>query len=107
VAAKRRQNSARIGTHARGATLSLQVVPGASREELVGVHGDALKVRVTAAPEKGKANRSVCRLLGRLLDWPAKRVELLSGESAPKKVVLFQGMDPTELRARLVTLLAR
>lgn len=107
MAAKRGQNSARIGTHGHGATLLVHVVPGASREELVGVHGDALKIRVTAAPEKGKANRSVCRLLGRLLDWPAKRVELLTGESARKKVVLFQGMDPTELRARLVTLLAR
>ena len=107
MAAKPGQNSARIGTHGRGATLLVHVVPGASREELVGVHGDALKVRVTAAPEKGKANRSVCRLLGGLLDWPAKRVELLSGEAARKKGVLFQGMDPTELRARLVTLLAR
>ena len=96
-----------IGAHARGATLSLLVVPGASREDVVGVHGDALKVRVTAPPEKGRANRSVCRLLGRLLDCPAKRVALLTGESARKKVVLIQGMDPTELRARLVTLLAR
>ncbi|MEE8106649.1 MAG: DUF167 domain-containing protein [Planctomycetota bacterium] len=106
MAAKRRQDSARIGTHGRGVTLLVHVVPSASREEVAGVHGDALKVRVTAAPERGKANRSVCRLLARLLDWPANRVELLSGESARKKVVLFQGMDHAELQARLVTLLA-
>ena len=113
MAAKQRQDSARIGkhgarigTHERGVTLVIQVVPGASREGVVGVHGEALKVRVTAAPEKGKANRSVCRLLARLLDWPANRVELISGQTSRKKVVLFQGLDQAELQARLVTLLA-
>jgi uncharacterized protein (TIGR00251 family) len=75
--------------------LKVKAVPGASRTEIVGRLGDALKVRVAAPPEGGKANREILRLL-------AARLALVSGAASPAKVVALRGV-PAELAwARLL-----
>ncbi len=55
-----------LGDNPGGVTIPVLVVPGASRREVVGVHGDRLRVRVTATPEKGRANKEVAVLLTEL-----------------------------------------
>jgi uncharacterized protein YggU (UPF0235/DUF167 family) len=50
--------------------LRVRVSPGAGRTALVGRHGDAWKVRVTEAPERGRANEAVLRLLAETLALP-------------------------------------
>ena len=67
--------------------LSVYVQPGASRAEIVGLHGDALKVRVTAPPEGGRANRAVARLLARRLDVGHKRVAVQQGSASKHKLL--------------------
>ena len=67
----------------RGCTttrLRLRVAPGASVPGVVGRHGDAWKVRVAAAPERGKANDAVLDLLAETLDVPRRNVTLVSGD---------------------------
>src|SRR5690606_7014967 len=81
--------------------LRLKVVPGASREGVEGWLGDALKVRVRAAPEKGRANLSVEKLLAGYLGLPPAKVRVVSGFTAPKKVVEIEGLDPAALKALL------
>ena len=75
---------------AEGIELRLKVVPGASRSQIVGVLGDRLKIRVTAAPEQGKANRAVIRLLS---DWlGVNGIEIVVGDSSPEKTAYVPGL---------------
>ena len=69
--------------------LTLKVIPKSSRNEIVGFLEDgSLKVRVTAAPEKGKANAEVCELLGREFGVSRRAVEIVRGETSPVKRVV-------------------
>lgn len=74
------------------------MVPGASRSEFKGLHGDALKLRVVAPPEAGRANAEVCRLLTELTGFPA---ELLTGTSSRSKTVLLRGASRAEVISAL------
>ena len=81
--------------------LRLRVSPGAGRAEVVGRHGTAWKVRVTAEPEGGKANEAVARLLADTLRLPRRDVEIVSGHGARDKVVAVTGIDFSETERRL------
>jgi uncharacterized protein (TIGR00251 family) len=81
--------------------LRLKVSPGAARTELAGRHGDAWKVRVNAAPERGRANDAVVRLLAGRLGLPRAAVSVVSGHSARDKIVELRGLDPGEAKRRL------
>ena len=61
---------------------------GASRTAILGVHAGALKLSVTAAAERGRANHAVLVLLGKTLGVPPSALELLSGTTTPDKTVL-------------------
>jgi len=90
----------------QGYLLRLTVVPGASRTEVVGLHGDRLKIRVAAAPEKGAANRKLLEFLAERLGLPKKAVSLSAGAQSREKVVAIQNLSP-DLEARLESLLPR
>ena len=81
--------------------LRLRVAPGARRNELVGRHGDGWKVRVTAAPEGGRANEAVLDLLARSLGLPRRSLTIVSGLTAREKVVQMDGIDRSESERRL------
>jgi len=81
--------------------LQLRVAPGAARAQVVGRHGGAWKVRVAAAPEGGKANDAVARLLAETLGLARRDVEIVSGHSGRDKVVALTGIDPEETERRL------
>lgn len=82
--------------------LQVKVVPGASRSEIVGRLGEALKVRVAAPPEGGKANREVLALLAERLGSPAADVVLVSGASSPSKIVELRCLTAEQAWARLL-----
>jgi uncharacterized protein YggU (UPF0235/DUF167 family) len=88
-------------THARGAILPVRARPGARRNALLGEHAGALRVAVTAAPERGKANAAIAAVLADALDRKPSQVTLLSGETAREKCFLIIGLTPEELLARL------
>ncbi len=88
----------------QGFSLRLTVVPGASRTEVVGLHGDRLKLRVAAAPEKGAANRKLLEFLAKSLGLPKKAVRLSGGAHNREKVVEVLDTSP-DLAARLEGLL--
>jgi uncharacterized protein (TIGR00251 family) len=79
----------------------LRVAPGATRAGVVGRHGDAWKVRVTAPAEAGRANEAVVRLLADTLGVPRTSVTLVSGHSARDKIVELAGAEPEEIERRL------
>ena len=79
--------------------LSLKVVPGSSRDEIVGWLGDSLKVKVKALPEKGRANEAVVALLAERLGTDASSIAVVSGHSSPAKVLEVDGLDDGAIRA--------
>ena len=81
--------------------LSLKVVPGSSRDEIVGWLGDSLKVKVKAPPEKGRANEAVVALLADRLGIDPSSIAVVSGHGSPAKVVAVDGMDDEAIRARV------
>jgi uncharacterized protein (TIGR00251 family) len=81
--------------------LRLRVSPGASRSEVVGAHGDAWKVRVTAPPESGKANEAVRDLLATALGIPRADTEIVGGASSRDKILAVRGLTADEAKRRL------
>lgn len=82
--------------------LQVKVVPGAARTEVAGLLGDAVKIRVAAPPEGGRANRAVCALLADRLGLPLARVTVVAGPASPVKVIGLVGITETEAKARLL-----
>jgi hypothetical protein len=85
-----------------GVRIRLRVQPRASRTEVAGVHGDALRVRLTAAPVDGAANEALVRFLADRLAVARTAVRLVAGEAARTKLVAVDGIDAAEARARLL-----
>ena len=90
---------------AAGVTLKIKVVPGASRNRVVGLLGGALKVTVCKVPQAGAANRAVVELLAQELSIAPKQIEIVKGQTNPRKEVLFRGIAPDDLRRRLEAVL--
>ncbi|WP_375793552.1 DUF167 family protein [Chlamydia sp. 12-01] len=70
-------------------TLEVKVTPKSKENKIVGFEGEVLKIRVTEAPEKGKANEAVIALLAKALSLPKRDVTLISGETSRKKRLLL------------------
>ena|SRR5436309_12765441 len=81
----------------------LRVSPGSRRSAIVGRHGDGWKIAVTPAPERGKANDAVVRLLADTLSLPREAVELVSGHGGRDKVVELTGLAPATVDQRLAS----
>lgn len=90
-----------LETTTDGACLTVRAVPGASRDRIAGVLGDALKICVSAAPEKGKANKRIVAMLAGCLGVARRDVRVVGGETSRDKRVLVLGLSTTELRIRL------
>lgn len=83
------------------ATVRLRVQPRASRDEVVGWQEGTLRLRVTAPPVEGKANRAVAALLARALAVAPSRVTVVRGDRGRDKVVRIEGLTSEEVQARL------
>ncbi len=72
-------------------TLTVKVVPRANQNDIVGVEGQALKIRLKAPPVEGKANEALVRFLAESLGVPRSFVEIVAGHSSRQKVVRIRG----------------
>jgi uncharacterized protein len=84
-----------------GIHLRLRVQPRASRTELAGIHGDALRVRLGAPPVEGAANQALIRLVADLLSVPRSAVQVIAGEKSRSKIVAISGIGPEQAAQRL------
>ncbi len=85
--------------------LAVHAQPGAGRTQVVGRHGDALKVRVAAPPERGRANEAVAALLVESFGLTTKQVTLVAGETSRSKRFRLDGVEPDAVAKRLDDLL--
>lgn len=81
--------------------LEVRVVPKSSRDRIAGWTGGALRVCVTAPPERGKANAAVENLLAAALGLARGSVRLVSGATSRRKLVEIEGLDEAEVRRRI------
>jgi uncharacterized protein len=95
-----------IAEHAEGWSLPVRAQPGAKKRGVLGEHGGALKMAVTAPPQDGRANQALTEMLRELLGVRRSQVELLSGETSRDKRFLIRGVSKAELEAKVAALLA-
>lgn len=80
----------------------MRIVPNARRSEVVGVHGDAIKVKVQAPAMDGKANEALCDFLAEALAVPRRAVEIVAGQKSRDKLVAIADLETDEARRRLL-----
>lgn len=81
--------------------VQLKVVPNASRDRVVGMLGQRVKVQVAAPPEDGKANKAVCQLLARLLKVSKSQVTVVAGATRSHKTLRITSVTSQAVRDRL------
>jgi len=86
---------------AEGVVLPVRARAGGRANSLQGEHDGALKVSVTTAPEKGKANQAIAALLCRELGLRKGQVELIAGATSPRKQFLLRDVSADELQKRI------
>lgn len=94
-----------LTAHPQGTILCVHAQPGAKRNGIIGERAGAVRVAVTAAPEKGKANAAIQDVLADALGLRPARIAMLSGETSRQKRFLIADVTPDELRAKLQMLL--
>ena len=90
--------------HPRGIILPIRAHAAARRNAILGEREGALRVAVTAAPEKGKANRAIIALLSKSLGVPKSAIELISGDTSPQTRVLVVGATEQSIQQTLETI---
>ncbi len=85
-----------------GVILCVRTTPGSSKNRVLGEYGGRLKLAVTAAPERGKANKAVIELLACSLRIHESSIQLISGESSRDKRLLIKGLSPEDLETLLL-----
>jgi uncharacterized protein len=86
---------------ATGTVFRIRVIPRASRSEVAGIQGDALKLRLNAPPAEGKANDECVRLLADLLGVKKAQVTIIAGHAARTKTVAVEGIGAGSVAAIL------
>lgn len=84
-----------------GVLLSVRAHAGARRSEIHAGSDGVLRLSVTEAPEKGKANKAIAELISRQLDLKKSQIELIAGATAPQKRFLLRGISLDDAARRL------
>lgn len=92
-----------LKTTSAGIRFNVKVVPGSRRTALAGEIGDMLKIKVAAAPEKGKANQCLIDFLSQLFGIRKNQVTILSGTATPIKQLQIEGVSLKNVKQILDT----
>jgi len=81
--------------------IALKVVPGSRKDEVAGLLGTRLKVKVAAPPEDGKANKAVCRVLAEHLGVSPRAVSIIAGHTSAEKIARVEGLTARDASSLL------
>jgi len=90
-----------IQTDATGVTFTAKIVPGSSRTAVSGLLDDMIKIKIAAAPERGKANQCLVAFLAKRLGVKKNAVHITAGQTSPVKRVQVHGISPQALLEKL------
>ncbi len=82
-------------------TLKIHVQPRASKNEVLGLSEDVLRIRVTAPPKAGRANEAMITLIAESLGVPKSRIKLFKGRASRNKSIVIEGLTQDGLCQRL------
>jgi len=86
--------------------IRIKAVPGAKHNEIAGVLGEGeqarLKVRTSAPPEDGKANKAICKLIAGALGVKARDVSVVAGQTSREKTLRTEGVGAERVRAVVI-----
>jgi hypothetical protein len=85
----------------KGLTFDIQVIPHASRAEIVGVQEGALKVKVTVPPVEGAANEACIKLLAKELGLKKSQMEISAGAKSRSKTIMVKNISKAELETKM------
>jgi uncharacterized protein (TIGR00251 family) len=91
----------RIHDVAGGVVIAVKAVPASSRDRIVGVLGDCLKITTSSPAEKGKANAAIAHILAVSLGVDPHATSLAAGATRSRKELLIKGMTAAQVRSRL------
>lgn len=80
-----------------GVMLKIKVQPKSSRNEIIGLEGDYLKIKVIAPPIEGEANKAVINLLVKKLKIPKSQIAIISGHKSKLKTIYLSGINQQEV----------
>jgi len=89
-----------------GVFLAIKLQPRASRERISGLHGDELKVSVTAPPVDAAANRALVEFLAKIFEVSRGQVELARGQTSRHKTILVKNVSAAEIMGKLAPYVA-
>ena len=90
--------------HPEGLLIDVRVQPRSSSNNVAGLHGDALKIRLNAPPVEGKANKALVQLIAKLLGCPKSSIEIIKGQANRSKRLLVRIDAGTRFESRRKTL---
>ncbi len=96
-----------VGERPDGIVIAVRAQPGAKKNAVIGEHDAALKVAVTAPPDKGKANEAIAELLAESFGVSKSAVEIVSGHTSRQKKFFIRGILAATAEHMLAELLAR
>ncbi len=85
-------NNLKIGELENGIRIQIKVQPRSSKNQIAGVQQGALKIKLTAPPVEGEANKALVNFLSGVLKIPKKNIKIIKGESARNKIVDIKGI---------------
>jgi uncharacterized protein (TIGR00251 family) len=99
------KTSLHLESHPEGVILTVRAQAKARRNAVVGIHAGMLRVAVTEAPEKGKANKAIAAVLSKALGLSKSAIQLRSGETSPQKRFLIVGAEADTIGNQIAQLL--
>jgi uncharacterized protein (TIGR00251 family) len=81
--------------------LKIHLLPRAFRDEICGLHGNAIRVKVTAPPIEGKANKALRRFFAEKLNLAVEQIEIVAGERSRDKTLRISGLSRVEIQRAL------
>jgi len=84
-----------------GIVFEIKVIPGSSKTAVCGLLGGKIKIKVSAAAEKGKANKCLIEFLSKKLGVKKNAIRIISGQTSPVKQVQVQGLDTETLLKKM------
>lgn len=76
--------------------IRIHVQPRASKNEIIGIHGDSLKVRLTSPPVEGAANSLLVEFIAKKIGMPKSLIEIAAGEKSRHKTLKVEGVTKIE-----------
>lgn len=74
--------------------IKVKIVPGSSKNKIIGAYNDALKISITAPPVEGKANKKCIAYLAKYFDVAKSKIEIISGQTSKNKLIKIYDISP-------------